>query len=187
MGCRDSQSREQWREWKREQKAEWRARKEQWRAERGGWWPPAPGWTPFNIAAMVIGFILFWPVGLAILFWNIWSAKQERRAFAGANSAAMGMNWQGNWQGAPWSQTSRDLSRHSGNAVFEDYKRATLERLEEERRKLVAEQEAFSQFLDDLKRAKDRTEFETFMREREMKQEQADADRSKGVDEAKAG
>jgi hypothetical protein len=58
--------------------------------------------------------------------------------------------------------------------VFEDYKRATLDRLEEERRKLVAEQEAFGAFLDDLKRAKDRTEFEQFMQERESRREGAE-------------
>jgi len=83
----------------------------------------------------------------------------------------MGAGMASGWQGGQWSRTSRDLSRDSGNAVFEDYKRATLERLEEQRRKLVAEQEAFAAFLDDLKRAKDRTEFERFMQERETKRE----------------
>jgi proline dehydrogenase len=40
--------------------------------------------------------------------------------------------------------------------------------------KLVAEQEAFGAFLDDLKRAKDRTEFEQFMQERESRREGAE-------------
>lgn len=160
---RHGMSRDEYRAWKDERKAEWRARKAEWRSNG---WRPGYGWSPFNIAAMVIGFIIFFPIGLAILFWNIWTARRQRSEFAFA-----GMNPMNNWTAAPWSQTTRDLSRNSGNAVFEDYKKATLERLEEERRKLAAEQDAFASFLDDLKRAKDRTEFEHFMQERETARE----------------
>ena len=96
------------------------------------------------------------------------------RATVGGEPAFASMQGLAGMAGAPWaSQINRDLARNSGNAVFEDYKQATLERLEEERRKLVAEQEAFASFLDDLKRAKDRTEFESFMQERERSREQA--------------
>jgi hypothetical protein len=28
-------------------------------------------WSGMNIAAMVIGFVLFWPIGLVLLYWNI--------------------------------------------------------------------------------------------------------------------
>jgi len=28
-------------------------------------------WTGYNIAAMVLGFVFFWPVGLVILYWII--------------------------------------------------------------------------------------------------------------------
>ena len=161
---RQNMSRDEYRAWKDERKAEWRARKAEW---RGNGWRPGYGWSPFNIAAMVIGFIVFAPIGVAILFWNLWTGRRQRSEFSLA-----GMSHVPGWNAAPWSQTSRDLSRNSGNAVFEDYKKATLDRLEEERRKLVAEQEAFASFLDDLKRAKDRTEFEHFMQEREAKREQ---------------
>ena len=42
------------------------ARAERWLDERGkGAW----------IAAMVLGFILFWPVGLALLAYMIWSKR----------------------------------------------------------------------------------------------------------------
>ncbi len=170
MGCRQGMSREDYQAWKQERKDEWRARKAEWRAAReewrarGGRYQPGYGWHPLNIAAMVIGFIVFFPIGLGILFWNIWSA---RNSYGQGAPAFAGMGSFGRWGDAPWSQTSRDLSRDSGNSIFEDYKRATLERLEEERRRLVAEQEAFGSFLNDLKKAKDREEFERFMRERE--------------------
>ncbi len=163
-------NREEYRAWKRERKDEWRARKAEWRAQGGGRYAPGYGWHPINIAAMVIAFVVFFPLGLALLFWNIWSAKNgygpgNNPVFAGAGpNFAM-------WGGAQtgWSGTERDLARNSGNAVFEEYKKATLERLEEERRKLVAEQQAFSDFLNDLRRAKDREEFERFMRDREAR------------------
>jgi Protein of unknown function (DUF2852) len=105
---------------------------------------------------MVIGFMVFFPAGFAILAWNIYSARQDRREGGPRSGFSFG--------GSP---VERDLARHSGNSVFEDYKRETLARLEEERRKLVAEQQAFASFLDDLKKAKDRDEFERFMRDRE--------------------
>lgn len=171
---RRGMSRDEDRAWKDERKAEWRARKAEW---RGKWYRPGYGWSGINIAAMVIGFIIFWPIGLAILFWNIMSSK-----FAPGEPAFASMQGLAGMAGAPWaSPVNRDLARNSGNVVFEDYKQATLERLEEERRKLVAEQEAFASFLDDLKRAKDRTEFESFMQERERSRETHAQDAAQAV------
>jgi hypothetical protein len=172
-------SREEYRSWKQEQKDAWRARKAQWMGH-GSRYQPGYGWHPVNIAAMIIGFIVFFPIGLAILAWNIWSARRSAGHMA---PAFAGMPGFGHWGDAPWSQTNRDLARHSGNSIFEDYKKATLDRLEEERRKLVAEQEAFGSFLNDLKRAKDRDEFERFMREREERR----AHDARDVQQGKAG
>jgi hypothetical protein len=181
MGCGTRMNRDEYRAWKQERKDEWRARKAEWRdsfSGRASRYQPGYGWHPLNIAAMVIGFIIFFPIGLGILFWNIWSARQMRNGGAPA-FAGMGGGF-ARWGEAPWSQTHRDLARDSGNSVFEDYKKATLERLEEERRKLAAEQEAFGSFLDDLKKAKDREEFERFMRAREEKQASEARDVSNG-------
>lgn len=170
MGCRHGMGRDEYRAWKQDRHDEWQARKAEWRA-RGGRYQPGYGWHPVNIAAMVLGFIIFFPIGLAILAWNIWSGRSGYGQHAGASFAGMG-NY-AMWAGAaPWSQTNRDLARHSGNSVFEDYKQATLERLEEERRRLVAEQEAFTDFLNDLRKAKDREELERFMRDREARRTQ---------------
>jgi hypothetical protein len=159
------------REWKRQMKEEWRARKQAWHARNGSGCAmrhqPGRGWHPLNIAAMVIGFIVFFPVGLAILAWNIWSARADRQAMAGVPAGGLSGMWHA-------SETDRHLARHSGNSVFEDYKRETLARLEEERRRLIAEQQAFGSFLDDLKRAKDREEFERFMQARETRKAAGD-------------
>ena len=56
-------------------------------------------------------------------------------------------------------RTPQFLSGSSGNSSFDEYREATLRRLEEDG-------EAFSQFVDRLRRAKDRSEFEHFMEER---------------------
>jgi hypothetical protein len=47
----------------------------------------------------------------------------------------------------------------SGNRAFDDYRTETLKRLEDEQRE-------FREFLDRLRFAKDKTEFDTFMAER---------------------
>jgi len=30
-------------------------------------------WTPLSVGAMALGFLIYWPVGLAILAYNIWA------------------------------------------------------------------------------------------------------------------
>ena len=50
-------------------------------------------------------------------------------------------------------------SRASGNRAFDEYREETLRRLEEEQRE-------FREFLDRLRFAKDKTEFDQFMAER---------------------
>ena len=36
-----------------------------------------PAWTPATIALMVIGFMVFWPLGLAMLAYIIWGDRLE--------------------------------------------------------------------------------------------------------------
>jgi hypothetical protein len=89
------------------------------------------------IAAMVLGFILLWPVGLAILFYMIWSNRMSCKS-----------RWKNRTAYAP-----------TGNSAFDDYRAETLKRLEEE-------QTAFQSFLQRLRDAKDKAEFDQFMTER---------------------
>jgi len=101
------------------------------------------------IALTLLGFILFWPVGLITLVYLIWSRKM--------------MCCMGRW--ASWKSDGlkrwnipRGESRSTGNLAFDEYRETTLRRLEEERR-------AFAQFLERLRRAKDQDEFDRFMSE----------------------
>lgn len=107
------------------------------------------------IVAMVLGFIVFWPIGLAILIFMIWSGR-------------MGRGWnggRGRWYFEGTRQERRDRwfggcrRSSSGNVAFDEYRQETLRRLEDE-------QQEFKDFLHRLRHAKDKAEFDQFMDER---------------------
>ena len=138
-------------------------------------WGPGSGWgqpgwdyrrcwhaaKPLWVAAMVLGFIFWWPVGLALLLFGIFG---KRMAFGGCG-------WQhGKWQAGPppwaewrtfWSGCGprQQRSPSSGNRAFDEYRAETLRRLEDE-------QKEFAEFLERLRFAKDKAEFDQFMNER---------------------
>ncbi len=118
-----------------------------------------PSWTPLTIALMVIGFMIFWPLGLIMLAYILWGQKvpEIRRHFEG-----MKRDWSSSRSG--WCG-SRGYAR-SGNAAFDDYRERELRRLDEERRKLDEERREFEAFVHDLRRARDQEEFDRFTRER---------------------
>lgn len=113
-------------------------------------------WTPLNILLMVIGFVLFWPLGLGMLAWILWGDEISRMADEcksrfGSMSQAMPR--------PSYSYTSAG----TGNMAFDEYRARELERIEEERRKVEAMRTEFEDFLRDVRRAKDQEEFEKFM------------------------
>lgn len=112
-----------------------------------GWFKRAENWLDARgkgawIAAMVLGFIFIWPVGLALLIYMIWS----KRMFSG-NCAAKRQ------------RTHHKRAGSSGNLAFDAYKADTLRRLEDE-------QMQFETFLERLREAKDKAEFDQFMDDR---------------------
>lgn len=116
--------------------ATWPTQAEAWLDERGkGAW----------IALMVLGFVIFWPIGLAILAYMIWSKRMFNGACSKSRSYAR--------------QMRGNRFKETGNAAFDAYKADTLRRLEDE-------QEAFEAFLQRLREAKDKVEFDQFMDER---------------------
>jgi len=110
------------------------------------------------IALTVLSFWVCWPLGLASLIFLCGSGrlrawKHEARA-RWHEAAANGSRscWGGGWH------DDRN-SRRSGNVAFDEYRRETLRRLEEE-------QKEFEEYLDRLRAAKDKSEFDQFMSER---------------------
>ena len=119
-----------------------------------------PTWTPLTILLMVVGFMVFWPLGLAMLAYILWGERipEVRRHFDG-----MKRDWSAHARCGP-----RAASR-SGNVAFDDYREKELKRLEEERRRLDEDLREFEGCMRDLRRARDQEEFDRFMRERASK------------------
>ena len=118
-----------------------------------------PAW----IGLIVLGFWAFWPLGLAILAYTIWSGRMGCGFHGGQDRwqhkmerMQRKMDWMRSRMsggGPVWGYPS------SGNRAFDDYRTETLRRLEEE-------QQEFRNFLDRLRAAKDKAEFDQFMAER---------------------
>jgi hypothetical protein len=130
------------------------------------------GWKPFELFAMIIGFMIFWPIGLAIVLFKVWQRafgyEGDVFAFAQERAADLQARWReggapgrsgGGWRGP-------GFMRSSGNVAFDDWRESELARLEEERRKLAEAEREFAEHIDELRRARDRAEFESFMRAR---------------------
>jgi hypothetical protein len=125
-----------------------------------------PDWTPATIALMVLGFIVFWPLGLAMLAYILFGDRLH--AFKReANEKMDGLFRNCRQAGGGWQGRSRHHGRHdTGNVAFDDWRKAELERIEEERRKLDEMRTEFDNYLRELRRAKDQEEFDRFMRDR---------------------
>lgn len=146
-------------------------------------WHPAGIGRPIAIAALVflvaaghIGRMLFWPVALAGLVFMLATGRLgcRRRRWAQGGWGPQGPGNQPNqgqgntmWQSCmpPWAKwggggnAQPPASPTSGNHAFDEYRAETLRRLEEE-------QSEFSSFLERLRFAKDKAEFDQFMAER---------------------
>ncbi|MEO6394891.1 MAG: DUF2852 domain-containing protein [Devosia sp.] len=124
-----------------------------------------PQWGPLTIALMVLGFMLWWPLGLAVLAYILWGEK-----FGGSpEKAEAWMNKSRAWcreQNRGHRGHNGNWRHSSGNAAFDDYRAEQLKRLEEERKRLDEEIQAFHEYMRNLRMARDREEFDRFMREK---------------------
>ena len=135
-----------------------------------------PPWKPVELLAMILGFIVFWPIGLGVLFWKMW---QKKTGYEGDIADFVQDKWQNSqaWSwaacgparagfaGGPWQRAGFRM-RSTGNRAFDDWRDAELARLEEERQKLVAAEREFAEYIENLRRARDREEFDRFMHDR---------------------
>ena len=143
---------------------------------------------------IVLAFIAWWPLGLLVLAFMIGTGRMayamgcwnhhcnDFRWHDGMSRWQSKMEWmQDRWQskmerlqgkmdrlrsrmedprgGRDSARPSWGSPRSSGNRAFDDYREQTLRRLEEEQRE-------FREFLERLRFAKDREQFDQFMTER---------------------
>jgi hypothetical protein len=117
---------------------------------------PRPIW----IVAMVLGFVWWWPVGLVVLA-GMQATKRYRRGCAGPgrwyNTATPGAPAGSPW--GKWGNAGPSQPTPSGNRAFDEYRAETLRRLEDEQREFV-------DYLERLRQAKDKSEFDAFMADR---------------------
>ncbi len=138
-------------------------------------------WTAFEIVAMVLGFIVFWPIGLAVLAYKFWQSRSggpDLKTFVTdkVDGARTAMSSNPSWGcGSAMRRASRFYQAQTGNMAFDEWRQAELTRLDEERRKLDEAQREFGEYVDAIRRAKDREEFERFMAERRAKPAEAPA------------
>jgi hypothetical protein len=126
-----------------------------------------PAWTPATIALMVLGFMVFWPLGLAMLAYIIWGDRLE--GFKRDVNRATDDVFAGCRRATRWGRRNAHYAPRTGNVAFDDWREAELTRLEEERRKLDTMRDEFDEYLRELRRAKDQEEFDRFMRDRDAR------------------
>ena len=133
-----------------------------------------PAW----IALMILGFIVWWPLGLVTLAFILGSGRMTMGCWSHNHDSGRWERHMGRWQSkmqrmqekmdrlrsrmeqrGPSAPGWWGEPRSSGNRAFDDYRTETLRRLEEEQRE-------FKEFLERLRFAKDRAEFDQFMAER---------------------
>lgn len=104
-------------------------------------------WTPLGVAAVVLGFVTWWPIGLAVVAYIMWGGSVDELASDAVDQIKASF------------KSTNTMRSGSGNAAFDDYRKETLRRLEEE-------QAEFNGFMSKLREARDREEFERFMADR---------------------
>jgi hypothetical protein len=113
-----------------------------------------PGWNPLSVGLMVLGFVVFWPLGFAMLAYILWGDRLQATwsdVRPGFEKAVRGAGFSGPAQ------------YRTGNTAFDEYREREMKRLEEERAKIEAMRNDFDEFLRNLRKAKDQEEFDRFM------------------------
>jgi hypothetical protein len=113
-------------------------------------------WSAMNIAAMVLGFVFFWPLGLAVLFWIISgrSVKDIPEAVQTKWSSMFGGSFgRGRGQG----------NLNSENSVFDDFQQTQYDRISEIKEEIKNRARSFRDFRSSARRRAEEKEFRDFM------------------------
>jgi hypothetical protein len=109
-------------------------------------------WSGANIAAMVLGFILFPPLGFVVLVWALMGRPIQEMP---------------GWLREQWSRFAPGgkprVSAGTDNSVFNEYQQTQYDRIREIKDEIRQRAEAFSAFRADARRRRDQKEFDDFM------------------------
>lgn len=119
-----------------------------------GSWGKKGNWSGFNIVAMVLGFVLFWPIGLFILYWIV----------TGRNVKELPEGIRDQWSKVSGSRSdSYSRNGRGDNVVFNEYQQTQYDRIRELKDEIKARSRRFVEFRANAKRRADEEEFNRFM------------------------
>ena len=130
---------------------------------------PVGRWTVPEVAATIAAFAVRWEIGLAFLALKLW---QQASGYQGSVFAFTREKWEAlvaltrSVLGGASIPSFNVGARSSGNHAFDTWRRSELSRIDAERAKLRQAEHEFTSYRDELLHAKDRDDFERFMRAR---------------------
>ena len=127
-----------------------------------GNWGGRGNWSGLNIAAMVLGFIVFWPVGLFMLYWILKGRSvQDLPRGIRRNWSKVSRGWHG-------TDSYREGDR-GDNVVFNEFQQTQYDRIREIKDEIKERSRRFSEFRANARRRADEEEFNRFMEEAPMR------------------
>ncbi len=108
-------------------------------------WAKRPGFNPFKALAVIAGFLVFPPLGIAALVYFIWNERRFRHG---------GQGFRGRHRFEGRCGRGRSMGR-TGNVAFDEHRAKVLNELEEERR-------AFDEHRAEQRRKRDQEAFDAF-------------------------
>lgn len=125
-----------------------------------GNWGSRGNWSGLNIAAMVLGFMVFWPVGLFVLYWII----------KGRSVKELPQRIREQWLRMTGSRHGNG-GGPSDNVVFNEFQQTQHDRIREIKDEIKERSRRFAQFRANIKRRADEEEFKRFMDEAPVRDE----------------
>jgi len=110
-------------------------------------------WHTVNIAATVVSFVVFWPIGLLVLFWVM--SGRDAKDLPGAVKEK-------------WQELTSQFGGFKGsseNTVFNAFQQTQYDRINEIKDEIKARSESFKAFRADAKRRADEAEFNEFIKQ----------------------
>jgi len=117
-------------------------------------------WSGTNIAAMVLSFVLFWPIGLFVLFW-ILTGRDVRTIPAALRRQFSRIPGFGDSDRYGFA----DLE---DNVVFNEYQQTQIDRINEIKDEIRERSRRFREYRAEVRRRADEEEFNNFMNDRPM-------------------
>ena len=117
------------------------------------------------LGATVIAFLLFWPLGVAMLAWGIWH-RQIRASSWWQNLRGMRLPAAATGMASGAADLGGFARRRPSNEALADYLAREQQRLREEQQKLDDLVQAFEAFKEAERKASDQRDFDAFLRSR---------------------